>query len=110
MTAKMTDPSPLFPPPEDFLDDLEIFFCTRLDRLEPAKRSAEYAALEQTARWLAGQIESALPEKAAALLDEFLDCETNLEALVMEMGYRLGFCDGIRMIMLGRGLWPGEVQ
>lgn len=96
--------------PEDFLDDLEIFFCIRLDRLEAAKKSAEYAALEQTAWRLSDRLEAALPEKGAALLNEFLDCKTNMEALIMEMGYRQGFCDGIRMIALGRGPWPEEVK
>ena len=108
MTAKRTDSSPLFPLPEDFLDDLGIFFCTRLDRLDPAKESAEYAALEKTAQQLAGQIEAALPESAVTLLNELCDCNTDMAALTMEMCYRQGFMDGIKMIVLGCGPWPEE--
>ena len=110
MTAKSTDPSPLFPLPEDFLEDLETFFCTRLDRLDPVKESAEYAAMERAAQELAERIAAVMPENAAAFVNEFCDCNTNMAALAMEMGYRQGFVDGIRMIVLGCGPWPEEVR
>lgn len=104
MTAKSVDRTPAIPLPEDFLEDLEAFICTRLDRLDPGKESEEYAALDETAQELIGRLEAAPPEDAAPLLDELCECYTHRAALMTEMYYRHGFADGIRMIVMGFNL------
>lgn len=108
MTAKSSDSTPGIPLPEDFLEDLELFICTRLDHLDPGKESEEYAALDETVRRLIGRVEAALPEDAAPLLSELCEYYTSRAALMTEMYYRQGFADGMRMIVMG--CWGGMMS
>mgnify|MGYP004706814395 CR=1 FL=1 len=96
--------------PADLLDDLQAFMCTRMDRLELRKISADYQSLEDAAAGLYDQMEAAVPEAARQMLSELYECYTSLTALAAEMYYRHGFTDGVRMIVLGCAPWPEEIK